>query len=168
MYEACSLKDSIELKLKSRLEDLQRVCCIIEWESGQSRPLSGKKPPPKLTNQQRAVTCSTLVFHIWTIPADSQYSNTGTLVLLRCHMFGPFVSNSSIKSSCTCQPRDERTRQKMIPAAPACLPWHAAYPAPRAVASSVSRLDLLGWMKEGKKVGKDYVLIDLRRTDFEV
>ncbi|KAJ5809989.1 Rhodanese-like domain-containing protein [Penicillium pulvis] len=55
----------------------------------------------------------------------------------------------------------------MIPAAPACLPWHAAYPAPRTVASSISRLELLGWMKEGKKVGKDYILIDLRRTDFE-
>lgn len=56
----------------------------------------------------------------------------------------------------------------MIPAAPACLPWHAAYPAPKIVASSISCPELLGWMKEGKKVGKDYILIDLRRTDFEV
>jgi arsenical-resistance protein 2 len=56
----------------------------------------------------------------------------------------------------------------MIPAIPACLPWHAAYPAPRIVAASISCLDLLGWFKEGKKIGKDYILIDLRRTDFEV
>lgn len=62
-------------------------------------------------------------------------------------------------------PRTEET--KMISAAPAGLPWHAAYPAPRTVASSISRLDLFGWMKEGKKAGKDYILIDLRRTDFE-
>ncbi|KAJ6017546.1 Rhodanese-like domain-containing protein [Penicillium sp. IBT 35674x] len=55
----------------------------------------------------------------------------------------------------------------MISAIPACPPWHAAYPAPRTVANSISRLDLLGWMKEGKEVGKDYILIDLRGTDFE-
>ncbi|KAJ5631196.1 Rhodanese-like domain-containing protein [Penicillium longicatenatum] len=63
--------------------------------------------------------------------------------------------------------RTDETKQEMIPAIPACLPWHAAYPAPRIVAASISCLDLLGWFKEGKKIGKDYILIDLRRTDFE-
>jgi arsenical-resistance protein 2 len=51
---------------------------------------------------------------------------------------------------------------------PVCLPWHAAYPVPRALAGSISRLELLGWFKEGKEIGKAFVLVDLRRTDFEV
>lgn len=36
------------------------------------------------------------------------------------------------------------------------------------VAGSISRLELLRWYREGKRIGKDFVLIDLRRTDFEV
>jgi hypothetical protein len=51
---------------------------------------------------------------------------------------------------------------------PACLPWHAAYPPPRAIAGSITRVELLRWFKEGRRVGKDFVLIDLRRTDLEV
>ncbi|KAG4437226.1 hypothetical protein IFR05_007280 [Cadophora sp. M221] len=45
--------------------------------------------------------------------------------------------------------------------------WHAAYPAPRTTAAVITREDLLSWMSEGKVVGKDFVLVDLRRTDFE-
>lgn len=51
---------------------------------------------------------------------------------------------------------------------PACLPWHAAYPPPRAIAGAISHVELLRWFKEGKRIGKDFVLVDLRRTDFEV
>jgi arsenical-resistance protein 2 len=47
-------------------------------------------------------------------------------------------------------------------------PWHAAYPAPRNAASWVTRQTLLSWMKKGKVAGGDFVLVDLRRTDFEV
>jgi hypothetical protein len=47
-------------------------------------------------------------------------------------------------------------------------PWHAAYPASRNAASWVTRQTLLSWMKKGKVAGKDFVLVDLRRTDFEV
>ncbi|KAJ5929547.1 Rhodanese-like protein [Penicillium verhagenii] len=50
---------------------------------------------------------------------------------------------------------------------PACPPWHAAYPAPRKTTGSISRLEILRWFNAGKKVGKDFVLVDLRRTDFE-
>ncbi|KAJ5374676.1 hypothetical protein N7517_006682, partial [Penicillium concentricum] len=35
------------------------------------------------------------------------------------------------------------------------------------VAGSISRLELLRWFQEGKRIGKDFVLVDLRRTDFE-
>lgn len=51
---------------------------------------------------------------------------------------------------------------------PAEQPWHAAFPAPRNTARSISREEMLQWMREGKKAGKDYVLVDLRRNDHEV
>ncbi|KAJ5516888.1 hypothetical protein N7527_008448 [Penicillium freii] len=47
------------------------------------------------------------------------------------------------------------------------LPWHAAYPAPRGAAPSISREELLQWIQEGKQGGKDFLLVDLRRTDYE-
>jgi hypothetical protein len=47
-------------------------------------------------------------------------------------------------------------------------PWHAAYPAPGTTAAAITRETLLSWMLEGKVAGKDFVLVDLRRTDFEV
>ena len=47
-------------------------------------------------------------------------------------------------------------------------PWHAAYPAPEITAAAITRERLLSWMLEGKRAGKDFVLVDLRRTDFEV
>ncbi|KAJ5779691.1 hypothetical protein N7457_007411, partial [Penicillium paradoxum] len=34
-------------------------------------------------------------------------------------------------------------------------------------AGSISRLELLRWFQQGKKTGKDFILVDLRRTDFE-
>ncbi|KAJ5794061.1 hypothetical protein N7457_000660 [Penicillium paradoxum] len=47
------------------------------------------------------------------------------------------------------------------------IPWHAAFPAPRGAAPSISREELLQWIRDGKQAGKDYVLVDLRRTDYE-
>lgn len=47
-------------------------------------------------------------------------------------------------------------------------PWHAVYPAPKTTAAVITRESLLTWMLEGKVAGKDFVLVDLRRTDFEV
>lgn len=47
-------------------------------------------------------------------------------------------------------------------------PWHAAYPAPKATPSALPRQELLQWFREGKQAGKDFVLVDVRRTDFEV
>ncbi|KAA8649370.1 putative arsenate reductase (Arc2) [Aspergillus tanneri] len=47
------------------------------------------------------------------------------------------------------------------------LPWHAMYPVPRSVAPFLSRQELLQWFQAGKQTGKDFVLVDLRRTDFE-
>ncbi len=48
-------------------------------------------------------------------------------------------------------------------------PWHAAYPAPRnAPPASISCAELLQYFRDGKKAGKDFILIDLRRNDHEV
>ncbi|KAJ5985384.1 hypothetical protein N7499_008337 [Penicillium canescens] len=46
-------------------------------------------------------------------------------------------------------------------------PWHAAFPAPKSVAPSISREEFLQWIREGKQAGKDFVLVDLRRNDYE-
>lgn len=47
-------------------------------------------------------------------------------------------------------------------------PWHEAFPAPRTTAPTISRQEVLQWFREGKKPGKDFVLVDLRRADHEV
>lgn len=49
------------------------------------------------------------------------------------------------------------------------VPWHAAYPEPRTKnLPKITREELLDRMKRGEKSGKDFVLVDVRRTDFEV
>ncbi|KAL2856201.1 Rhodanese-like domain-containing protein [Aspergillus pseudodeflectus] len=48
-------------------------------------------------------------------------------------------------------------------------PWHAAFPSPRTTnPASLPRSTVLQWLKEGTKVpGAGFLLVDLRRTDFE-
>ena len=49
------------------------------------------------------------------------------------------------------------------------LPWYAAYPPPRhSTYPSISRVEVLQLFRDGKEVGRDFILIDLRRTDYEV
>lgn len=50
----------------------------------------------------------------------------------------------------------------------ATTPWYAAYPPPKSDPASIRRTELLQWFHEGQKPGKDFMLIDLRRTDHEV
>ncbi|KAJ3455513.1 hypothetical protein MRS44_016995 [Fusarium solani] len=52
----------------------------------------------------------------------------------------------------------------------AATPWHAAYPPPLNKApAAMTRQAALEMMKDSKNIaGKNYVLIDLRRTDHEV
>lgn len=48
-------------------------------------------------------------------------------------------------------------------------PWYAAYPEPRSTdLKRITREDLLRRMKNGEKSGQKFVLVDVRRTDFEV
>ena len=47
-------------------------------------------------------------------------------------------------------------------------PWYAAYPAPKSVPGSISALEFFHWLQDGKKAGKDFILVDFRRTDCEV
>ncbi|KAL9111841.1 MAG: hypothetical protein Q9187_007859, partial [Circinaria calcarea] len=47
-------------------------------------------------------------------------------------------------------------------------PWHQAYPPPKVTdPPSVSRQELLRLFREGEVAGKDFVLVDLRRNDYE-
>ncbi|CZT24140.1 related to arsenate reductase (Arc2) [Ramularia collo-cygni] len=47
-------------------------------------------------------------------------------------------------------------------------PWHANFPAPKSTAGSMSREQLLGLLQDQKKLpGRDFLLVDLRRTDHE-
>ncbi|KAK0629524.1 Rhodanese-like domain-containing protein [Bombardia bombarda] len=54
------------------------------------------------------------------------------------------------------------------------FPWHAAYPAPKSEAVTISREEVLQMMKRSSGKGQDeqgakmdFVLVDLRRNDFE-
>lgn len=49
-------------------------------------------------------------------------------------------------------------------------PWYAAYPTPKTQnPTTILREDVLEMLKQGKSVvGKDFILIDLRRNDHEV
>ncbi|KAI9702956.1 MAG: hypothetical protein M1836_008170 [Candelina mexicana] len=48
------------------------------------------------------------------------------------------------------------------------VPWHAAYPPPRLnTPPSISHAEVLQLLRDGKRVGRDLILIDLRRTDHE-
>lgn len=48
-------------------------------------------------------------------------------------------------------------------------PWHAAYPTPRNSPATISREEVLDMIKRSAETpSRDYVLIDLRRTDYEV
>ena len=47
--------------------------------------------------------------------------------------------------------------------------WYDAYPPPQNTSPSVvTRTDLLALLQSGKRPGKDFLLVDLRRTDHEV
>jgi arsenical-resistance protein 2 len=48
-------------------------------------------------------------------------------------------------------------------------PWHAAFPSPRTTnPASLPRSTVLQWLQEGtKEPGADFLLVDLRRVDFE-
>ncbi|KAL2833805.1 Rhodanese-like protein [Aspergillus cavernicola] len=47
------------------------------------------------------------------------------------------------------------------------LPWHAIYPVPQSAAAGIRREKLLQWFRLDKQAGRDFFLVDLRRTDFE-
>lgn len=53
--------------------------------------------------------------------------------------------------------------------APEKQPWHAAYPAPTSAAVYLAQATALEWMESSEKImGRDFVLVDLRRNDHEV
>ena len=49
------------------------------------------------------------------------------------------------------------------------LAWYDAYPRPQHTSpSAINRNDLLALLQSGKRPGKDFLLVDLRRNDHEV
>ena len=49
------------------------------------------------------------------------------------------------------------------------VPWHSSYPLPRNTnVSSISRTELIQMFRDSQRPGKDFVLVDLRRSDHEV
>ncbi|KAL1625198.1 hypothetical protein SLS56_007393 [Neofusicoccum ribis] len=60
------------------------------------------------------------------------------------------------------------TENKAPEGSSAEVPWYAAYPEPRTESlRRITREELLDRMKRGEKSGKDFALVDVRRTDFE-
>lgn len=59
---------------------------------------------------------------------------------------------------------------KMMASTDTTTPWHAAYPPPRnKTPAAMMRQDVLEMVKDSNNIaGRDYVLVDLRRTDHEV
>ncbi|PGH14079.1 hypothetical protein AJ80_06083 [Polytolypa hystricis UAMH7299] len=47
------------------------------------------------------------------------------------------------------------------------VPWHASFPAPKTKAAIITRSEVLPWLESGTKDTTDFVLIDLRRADYE-
>ncbi|KAK3984618.1 arsenical-resistance protein 2 [Cladorrhinum sp. PSN332] len=53
------------------------------------------------------------------------------------------------------------------PPAPQPQPWHAAYPAPNSTGGEISRQEVLTLLRTVPPAQRDFVLVDLRRNDFE-
>ncbi len=53
-------------------------------------------------------------------------------------------------------------------ATPAPAPWYAAYPAPKSEIVTIPREEVLAMLKATPVDKRDFVLVDLRRNDFEV
>lgn len=87
---------------------------------------------------------------------------------LHLHSASSYLRYSFFKPSII-TPRLRCTSTKMADttSAPKEAPWHAAFPTAKSSPDSVSKEELLAWLQEGKEGGKDFVLVDLRRTDYE-
>jgi arsenical-resistance protein 2 len=59
------------------------------------------------------------------------------------------------------------TTQATSPTAGAEQPWYAAYPEAKSSPEFIDRSKVLELLKQGKE-GEKIVLVDLRRTDYEV
>ena len=59
--------------------------------------------------------------------------------------------------------------QQQAPDAPAKpSPWHAIFPTPKAQLPSITPEALAELIRSDRVPGKDYIVVDVRRTDFEV
>lgn len=47
-------------------------------------------------------------------------------------------------------------------------PWHAKYPEPQSKPRFVSKDDVLKMLRSDDRLGRDFLLVDVRRNDHEV
>ncbi|KAL2863420.1 putative arsenate reductase (Arc2) [Aspergillus lucknowensis] len=118
--------------------------------------LQGHKSSSSTTNHHPAVTSQP---GGKTIPAGKSPTSNFTLTTPATHYYiPPYPLKPPYTASIT-----------MTTQEPPGTPWHADFPAPKTENPAwFPRETLLDWMKEGKKKsGVDFLLVDLRRTDFE-
>jgi len=65
---------------------------------------------------------------------------------------------------CDHQPAAAQPQQ----AAPSTAPWWAAYPEPQSKPARISREEVLQMLKTTPLGKRDFILVDVRRNDFEV
>ena len=93
---------------------------------------------------------------------------------LACHGISILHRSSSrtYRLAARTSPTQKRTLTKMSTtgsaAAPAPAPWYAAYPAPKSEIATIPREEVLAMLKATPVDKRDFVLVDLRRNDFEV
>jgi hypothetical protein len=88
----------------------------------------------------------------------SHFSSSSFLTCLRPYLSSR-LSSTSLRATTMANTSAPPTEEQ---------PWHATFPSPKSVATPVSREQMRSWLTEGKVPGKDFVLVDLRRNDYNV
>ncbi|KAG8934933.1 hypothetical protein FRC02_008915 [Tulasnella sp. 418] len=85
------------------------------------------------------------------------------------HLDGNSATSSPAPSVISLSSTVNETSKYPVTEVPACvqLPWHAVFPAPRSTPAYATAADLAS-MVRNLTAGKDYVIVDVRRADFEV
>ncbi|KAG8967333.1 hypothetical protein FRC03_010178 [Tulasnella sp. 419] len=84
------------------------------------------------------------------------------------HLDGNSATSSPAPSVISLSSTVNETSKYPVTEVPACvqLPWHAVFPAPRSTPAYATAADLAS-MVRNLTAGKDYVIVDVRRADFE-
>jgi arsenical-resistance protein 2 len=78
------------------------------------------------------------------------------------------ILHRSLKPAAIPPTRHRILKMSTTEATPAPAPWYAAYPAPKSEVAIISREEVLEMLRTTPAEKRDFVLVDLRRNDFEV